>query len=220
MPEFETAKQIRILIVDDHPIVRQGLAAVLEQEEDLSVVGEAANGLEAVARARELAPNIILMDLQMPEMDGVGAIKQIIGEGLDTGIIILTTYDTDDYIFHGLEAGARGYLLKDSPPKDVLKAIRTVYQGESLIQPRVAGRVLDRLGQLSREPLPENTLSRREIEVLAVMATGAANKQIASDLSIGQSTVKTHIVRIFNKLGVNGRTEAVAEAVKKGIIKL
>ena len=133
MPEIETAKQIRILIVDDHPIVRQGLAAVLEQEEDLSVVGEAGNGLEAVARARELAPNIILMDLQMPEMDGVEAIEQIIGEGLDTGIIILTTYDTDDYIFHGLEAGARGYLLKDSPPEDVLKAIRTVYQGESLI---------------------------------------------------------------------------------------
>ena len=213
-------ESIRILIVDDHPIVRQGLATVLEQESDLSVVGQAANGVEAVAKARELLPDIILMDLQMPEMDGVEAINRIMAEELKAGIIILTTYDTDDHIFRGIEAGARGYLLKDSPPTEVVKAIRTVNRGESLIEPRVASRILDRLGQLSRGPTPESTLSRREIEVLEVMATGAANKQIANDLNIGQSTVKTHIVRIFNKLGVNGRTEAVAEAIKKGIIKL
>lgn len=211
---------IRILIADDHPIVRQGLATVLEQENDLSVVGQAINGVEAVAKARQLLPDIILMDLQMPEMDGVEAINRIMAEELKAGIIILTTYDTDDHIFRGIEAGARGYLLKDSPPDEVVKAIRTVNRGESLIEPRVASRLLDRLGQLSRGPAPESTLSRREIEVLEVMATGAANKQIANELSIGQSTVKTHIVRIFNKLGVNGRTEAVAEAVKKGIIKL
>ena len=211
---------IRILIVDDHPIVRQGLAAVLEREDDLTVVGQAADGKEAVERASALAPNIILMDLQMPVMDGVEAITQILGGGLETGIIILTTFDTDDYIFRGIEAGARGYLLKDSPPEDVIKAIRTVSQGESLIQPRVATRLLDRLGQLSRPQAPETTLSKREIEVLQLMATGAANKQIASELSIGQSTVKTHIVRIFNKLGVNGRTQAVAEGVKKKLIEL
>ena len=211
---------IRILIVDDHPIVRQGLAAVLEREDDLTVVGQAADGKEAVERASALAPNIILMDLQMPVMDGVEAITQILGGGLETGIIILTTYDTDDYIFRGIEAGARGYLLKDSPPEDVIKAIRTVSQGESLIQPRVATRLLDRLGQLSRPPAPETTLSKREIEVLQLMATGAANKQIASELTIGQSTVKTHSVRIFNKLGVNGRTQAVAEGVKKKLIEL
>ena len=211
---------IRILIADDHPIVRQGLATVLEQENDLSVVGQAINGVEAVAKARQLLPDIILMDLQMPEMDGVEAINRIMAEELKAGIIILTTYDTDEHIFRGIEAGARGYLLKDSPPEEVVKAIRTVNRGESLIEPRVASRLLDRLGQLSRGPAPESTLSRREIEVLEVMATGAANKQIANELSIGQSTVKTHVVRIFNKLGVNGRTEAVAEAVKKGIIKL
>ena len=211
---------IKILIVDDHPIMRQGLATVLEQESDLSVVGQAANGLEGVERARVLSPDIILMDLQMPEMDGVEAINLVCAEEQEIGIIVLTTYDTDEHIFRGVKAGARGYLLKDSPPEEVVKAIRTVYRGESLIEPRVTSMLLDRLGQLSRGPAPESTLSGREIEVLEVMATGAANKQIASELNIGQSTVKTHIVRIFNKLGVNGRTEAVAEAVKKGIIKL
>ena len=213
-------ESIRIVIADDHPVVRQGLATVLGQEEGLEVVGQAANGLEAVDQARKLQPDIILMDLQMPEMDGVEAIQKIKMESSDIGIIILTTFDTDDYIFRGIEAGARGYLLKDATPEEVLKAIHTVHQGESLIEPRVASRLLDRLGQLSHPPPPESALSHREIEVLQVMSTGAANKEIASQLLIGQSTVKTHIVRIFNKLNVSGRTEAVAEGVRKGIIKL
>ncbi len=213
-------ESIKVLIVDDHPIVRQGLATVLDQQEDLTVVAQAVDGVEAVAKARDLLPDIILMDLQMPQMDGVEAITQIIGERSDTKIIILTTYATDEYIFSGIEAGARGYLLKDSPPDEVVKAIRTVYQGESMIQPRVASRLLDRLGQLSHVHPPETLLSQREIEVLQIMSTGAANKEIASQLQIGQSTVKTHIVRIFNKLGVNGRTEAVSEGLKKGIIEL
>ena len=132
------AESIRILIADDHPIVREGLAAVLNQEEDLKVVGQAKNGLEAVSQARELHPDIILMDLQMPEMDGVEAILKVKAEAPDIGIIILTTYDTDDYIFRGIEAGARAYLLKDSPAEEVLKAIMSVHKGESLIQPRVA----------------------------------------------------------------------------------
>ena len=157
---------IRVLIVDDHPIVRQGLATVLEQQEDLSVVGQAVDGLEAVAKARDLLPDIILMDLQMPNLDRVGAITQIIGERADTKIVILTTYDTDEYIFSGIEAGARGYLLKDSPPNEVVTAIKTVFQGESMIQPRVASRLLDRLGQLSHVHPPETLLSQREIEVL------------------------------------------------------
>jgi len=217
----ENAKEsISVLIVDDHPIVRQGIATVLEQQDDLSVVGQAVDGVEAVAKARELLPDIILMDLQMPQMDGVEAITQILSERSDSRIIILTTYATDEYIFSGIEAGARGYLLKDSPPNDVVKAIRTVHQGESMIQPKVASRLLDRLGQLSHDHPPETLLSQREIEVLQVMSTGAANKEIASQLQIGQSTVKTHIVRIFNKLGVNGRAEAVSEGLKKGIIKL
>ena len=216
----KNAETIKVLIVDDHPIVRQGLATVLEQQEDLSVVGQAVDGVEAVAQAHELQPDIILMDLQMPQMDGVEAITKILGERADAKIIILTTYATDEYIFSGIEAGARGYLLKDSPPNEVVTAIRTVHQGESMIQPRVASRLLDRLGQLSHVHPPETILSQREIEVLRVMATGAANKEIANQLQIGQSTVKTHIVRIFNKLGVNGRTEAVSEGLKKGIIEL
>ena len=214
------AEPIRIVIADDHPIVRQGLAAVLEQEEDFKVVSQAANGLEAVAQARELRPDIILMDLQMPEMDGVEAIQKIKEEAPDIGIIILTTYDTDDYIFRGIEAGARGYLLKDSPPGEVLNAIRAVYKGESLIQPRVASRLLDRFSQLSRAPDTGDVLSPREVEVLQLMAKSTVNKEIATELLIGESTVKTHIVHIFNKLGVKGRTEAVAEASRRGIIKL
>jgi two-component system NarL family response regulator len=210
---------IRILIADDHPIVRQGLATVLDQEEDLEVVGLAENGVRAVSLALELRPDVILMDLQMPEMDGVEAIQRIKEVTEDIGIIILTTYDTDDYIFRGIEAGARAYLLKDSPPEEVLKAIRAVHQGESLIQPRVASRLLDRFSQLARAPAPKEVLSPREVEVLELMAK-STNKEIAAELLIGESTVKTHIIHIFNKLGVKGRTEAVAEAARRGIIRL
>jgi len=213
-------KSIRIVIADDHPVVRQGLATVLGQEEGLEVVGQAANGLEAVDQARKLQPDIILMDLQMPKMDGVEAIQEIKMETSDIGIIILTTYDTDDYIFRGIEAGARGYLLKDSPPEEVVKAIHTVHKGESMIQPRVASRLLDRFSQLSHDSVPEEVLSPREVQVLQLIAKSAVNKEIANQLFIGESTVKTHIIHIFNKLGVKGRTEAVTEGAKRGIIQL
>ena len=215
-----TADTIRILIADDHPIVRQGLATVLDQEADLKVVGQASNGVEAISEATRLHPDVILMDLQMPEMDGVEAIQQIKQEDPDVGIIILTTYDTDENIFRGVEAGARAYLLKDSPPQEVLKAIRAVRQGESLIQPSVASRLLDRFTQLSRASATEGGLSSREIEVLQLTAKGIVNKEIAAQLLIGESTVKTHLIHIFNKLGVKGRVEAVAEATRRGIIKL
>ena len=214
------AGSIRVLIADDHPIVRQGLATGLDQEEDLEVVGQAKNGLEAVSQAGNLHPDIILMDLQMPEMDGVEAIQKIKEEAPDIGIIILTTYDTDDYIFRGIEVGARGYLLKDSPPEEVIKAIRAVHSGESLIQPRVATRLLDRFSQLSRAPATEDVLTPRELDVLKLMAEGTGHKEIASHLFIGASTVKTHIIHIFNKLEVKDRTGAVTEAARRGIIKL
>lgn len=214
------AGPIKIVIVDDHPIVREGLATVLGMEEDLEVVGRAANGVEAVSLARDLRPDVILMDLQMPEMDGVQAIREIKAQSPEIGIIILTTYETDEYIFAGLEAGARSYLLKDSPPTQVLEAIRAVHRGDSLLQPSVASRVLDRVIQQAHGTAPEQVLSTRETEVLQLISTGAANKEIAAQLLIGESTVKTHVIHILNKLGVKGRTEAAVEAARRGIIKL
>lgn len=211
---------IKILIADDHPVVREGLISMLSREGDFKVVGEAKDGLEAVNKAKELSPDVVLMDLRMPEMDGVEAMRQIRPTMPGVKFIILTTYSDDDYIFSGIEAGARAYLLKDAPREDLFKAIRTVYRGESLIQPVVASKLLDRFSQLSRRTPSGEELSERELEVLCLMAKGAANKEISAELNIAQSTVKTHITNIFQKLGVNDRTEAVTQALKKGIIRL
>lgn len=211
---------IKILIADDHPVVREGLMSMLKRERDFAVVGDAKDGLEAVSKTKELSPDVVLMDLRMPELDGVEAINQIKAAKPDTKFIILTTYSDDDYIFRGIEAGARAYLLKDAPRDELFKAIRAVYRGESLLQPVVASRVLDRMTELSRRAPSSEELSGREREVLQLMAKGSANKEIAAALSISQSTVKTHISNIFQKLGVNDRTGAVTEALKKGIISL
>jgi len=213
-------ESINILIADDHPVVREGLIAMLGREVDFNVVGEAKDGVEAVNKAKELRPDVVLMDLRMPEMDGVEAIRQIRSVMPDIKFIILTTYSDDDYIFSGIEAGARAYLLKDAPREDLFKAIRSVSRGESLIQPVVASKLLDRFSQLSRRTPSGDELSERELEVLCLMAKGAANKEISAELSIAQSTVKTHITNIFQKLGVNDRTEAVTQALKKGLIRL
>jgi len=211
---------IKILIADDHPVVREGLMSMLKRERDFAVVGDAKDGLEAVSKTKELSPDVVLMDLRMPELDGVEAINQIKAAKPDTKFIILTTYSDDDYIFRGIEAGARAYLLKDAPRDELFKAIRAVYRGESLLQPVVASRVLDRMTELSRRAPSSEELSGREREVLQLMAKGSANKEIAAALSISQSTVKTHISNIFQKLGVNDRTGAVTEALKKCIISL
>ncbi|MGA2159271.1 MAG: response regulator transcription factor [Dehalococcoidia bacterium] len=211
---------IKILIVDDHPVVREGIGSMLKREPDFKIVGEAINGLEAIERVRELSPDVVLMDLRMPEMDGVEAITKIKEEKPEVKFIILTTYSDDEYIFKGIAAGARAYLLKDAPREELFKAIRAVSRGESLIQPVVASRLLDRLAELSKKTPSAEMLSERELEVLRLMASGVSNKDIAEQLSITQSTVKTHITSIFQKLNVTTRTEAVTTALRKGMIQL
>ena len=211
---------IKVLVVDDHAVVRDGLVSMLGREEDLTVVGEANNGLEAVERVRELKPDVILMDLHMPELDGVEAMRRIGAEYPDSKFIVLTTYDTDEYIFDAIDAGAKGYLLKDASRDALFQAVRAVYKGESMIQPGVTVKILDRLTQLSRQTSSGGVLSGREHEVLQLIARGSANKEIGTALSLSESTIKTHVANIFNKLEVNNRTDAVTQALQRGIIKL
>ena len=216
---MESNKKIKILIVDDHVVVREGLSAMLSREPNIEVVGEAENGAQAIDKADKLKPDIVLMDLRMPEVDGVEAMQRIKQQHPEINFIVLTTYDNDEYIFKGIEAGARAYILKDSPREELFRAINAVYKGESLIEPAIAGRVLDKLVELSHQGSATD-LSRREIEVLELIASGTGNKLIADKLNISASTVKTHIQSIFQKLEVNDRTEAVTKALSKGIIRL
>ena len=211
---------IRILIVDDHTVVRDGLSAMLERQDDITVVGEAENGLEGVEKAALLKPDVVLMDLRMPELDGVGAMRRIRENHPEINFLVLTTFDTDEYIYDAIEAGAKGFLLKDASREDLFKAVRAVSRGESLIEPGVAARVLTRFAQLSRQSAQSGLLSEREREVLDLMAKGGANKEIATSLSLSESTIKTHVANIFQKLGVNDRTSAVTQALQRGIIKM
>jgi DNA-binding NarL/FixJ family response regulator len=213
-------KAIRVLIVDDHTVVRDGLTAIMGRQKEFVVVGEAEDGLQAVEAARDLRPDVILMDLRMPVLDGVEAMRRIRAEDPDVKFIVVTTYDSDEYVFDAIEAGAKGYLLKDASRKELFEAVRAVHRGESLIEPGVAAKVLDRFVELSRQTPESAGLSEREIEVLRLMAKGAANKEIAVALTRSESTIKTHVANIFHKLDVNGRTEAVTQAIQKGIINL
>ena len=210
---------IKVLIADDHPVVREGLAAMLAREPDIEVVGEARDGQEAMEQVAELAPDVVLMDLQMPRLGGVDAIRRLRAEQPAVRAIILTTYNDDESIYDGIAAGARGYLLKDSPRDELFRAVRTVARGESLLQPAVATKLLDRFSRTMAEP-SEEVLTGRELTVLRLLARGAPNKEISTALHISESTVKTHIARIFHKLGVDDRTEAVTAALARGIIKL
>ena len=211
---------IRVMIVDDHTVVRDGVATMLGRQDDIAVVGEAANGREAIDIAKSLNPDVILMDLRMPEMDGVEAMHHIRKDNQEVKFIVLTTFDTDEYIFHAIEVGAKGFLLKDASREELFEAVRAVHRGESLVQPGVAARLLDRFAEMSRPTPADPLLSTRELEVVQLMSTGAANKEIAVSLSISESTVKTHVANIFQKLDVNDRTGAVTTAVQKGIITL
>jgi DNA-binding NarL/FixJ family response regulator len=206
---------VRILVTDDHPVVRAGLSGMLSGEPDFEVVGEAQNGKEAVAFVGELKPDVVLMDLRMPEMDGVTAIGHIKSDHPDVHILVLTTYESDADILRAIETGATGYLLKDTPREELFGAIRTVAQGQSPLAPGVAARLMQRV----RGP-EEEGLSTREIEVLELVAHGTSNTEIAKQLWVSETTVKSHMLHIFDKLGVTDRTAAVTEALKRGIIRL
>ncbi|MCP4362386.1 MAG: response regulator transcription factor [Chloroflexi bacterium] len=206
---------IRILIVDDHPVVREGLAGMLAGQDDFEVVGLAGDGDTAVTLHNSLSPDVTLMDLRMPGLDGVGAIEAIKGARPSAHILVLTTYDSDADIVRAVEAGATGYLLKDTPREELFRAIRAAAGGESVLAPAVAARLMTRM----RAPAEEN-LSAREIEVLQLVARGASNREVGKQLHISTATVKTHLIHIFDKLGVSDRTAAVTTALEKGIISL
>ena len=205
-------KVIRILIADDHPIVRQGLIGMIECEPDMHVIAEASNGLEAIALFRQHQPDITLIDLRMPEIDGVEAIATIRKEFPQARILVLTTYDTDEDIYRGLRAGAQGYLLKDVPCDELLEAIRAIDTGQKRIPPGITARLIERLNA------PE--LTEREQEVLRLIATGKSNQEIGTALTISEATVKYHVNHILNKLNVNDRTQAVTHALKRGMVHL
>jgi DNA-binding NarL/FixJ family response regulator len=207
--------KLSILIADDHPVVRDGLRGMLETQADFEVVGEAADGDQAIKEVAELKPDIVLMDLRMPEVDGVTAIREIKGSQPETQILVLTTYDSDADILPAIEAGANGYLLKDSSREELYGAIRATARGDTVLAPTVAARLV---GQM-RAPAEER-LSSRELEVLQLVAEGASNKDIASRLHISQATVKSHLIHIFGKLGVSDRTAAVTVALQRGIMRL
>ena len=206
--------------MDDHPIVREGLVSIVNAEDDLDVIGQAANGKQAVEFALEHRPDVVLMDLRMPVMDGVEAIRRLHDQAPDSRLVVLTTYDTDELVYDAIRAGARGYLLKDVASSDLTEAIRTVHRGGSLLQPVVVERLLDRLGPEDLEQSdPFENLTPRELEVLRCMSTGARNREIAEELVIAERTVKIHVGNVIAKLGATNRTEAVVTALDLGIIR-
>lgn len=204
---------IRLLIVDDHPVVRAGLVGMLSDESGFEVVGEASDGEQATRIAAATDPDVVLMDLRMPGVGGVEATVRITAAGR-AKVLILTTYESDDQILSAIEAGASGYLLKASPRAEIVAGIRSVAAGQTALSPQVAARLVERM----RSPAPEPVLTVRETEVLRLVATGQSNKQIAVTLGIGESTVKTHLLKVFEKLGVADRTRAVTLAMERGLL--
>jgi DNA-binding NarL/FixJ family response regulator len=211
---------IRLLIVDDQALFREGLRTLLSVQPGVEVVGEAGNGEEALRRAAALQPDVILMDLQMPGMDGAAATRLLKKSQPSSKVIVLTTFDDDENVFEGLRAGAVGYLLKDTPSARLVEAIRLAARGESFLEPSVAAKVVSEFARLSPRPAEAlaEPLSERELEVLRLVARGASNKEIASELVIAEGTVKNHITSILAKLGVSDRTEAAIKARELGLI--
>ena len=211
------SETIRIVVADDHPIVRAGIVGLLDQAPGIEVVGEASDGAEAVELAASERPDLVLMDLRMPGVDGASATASIVAAGQGTRVLVLTTYETDDHILAAIEAGASGYLLKAAPQAEILAGIRAVAAGETVLAPSIAAKLVSRVRADAASVAPP-ALSPREREVLALVAAGRSNPEIARDLYIGEATVKTHLLHAFEKLGVNDRTRAVTRAMELGLL--
>jgi DNA-binding NarL/FixJ family response regulator len=208
------SEPIGLLIVDDHPVVRDGLSGMFASTPEFSVLGQAGDGAEAVRLAEALRPDVILMDLRMPGLDGVTAITELARRGVAARVLVLTTYDTDSDVLAAVEAGATGYLLKDAPRAELVRAVRAAANGEAVLAPSVAARLMSRM----RTPGLEEPLSAREMEVLELVAAGNTNREAAARLFISEATVKTHLLHIYEKLGVSDRAAAVAEAFNRGLL--
>jgi NarL family two-component system response regulator LiaR len=215
-----TENIIKILIVDDHAVVRKGIRALLATEPDLEVIGEADNGTGAVTLYEDLKPDLLLLDLLMPKMSGIEAIKVIIEKHPQARILVLTSFAADDQVFPAIKAGALGYLLKDTDPEDLINAIHQVHRGDSSLSPTIARKVLDEVFQPTEKPLSQDPLTRREVEVLQVLAKGKSNREIGEILSISETTVRTHVSNILGKLHLASRTEAALYALKEGMADL
>jgi len=206
---------VRLVVADDHPVVRAGIVGMLAANSDFEIVGEAGTGKEAVTLSQQELPDVVLMDLRMPEMDGVAAIEQIRSTHPDIHVLVLTTYDTDADILRAIDAGATGYLLKDTPREELFVAILAASRGEAVLGPTIATRLMERVSSTAPD-----ALSAREIEVLELVARGASNKEIAASLYISVATAKSHLMHIYDKLGVTDRTAAVTTAIEQGVIRL
>jgi len=213
-------QSIRILIVDDHAVVRKGIHALLATEAGIEVAGEAEDGEQAVSLYRELIPDVLLLDLLMPKMNGIEVIRVVKGDYPDAKILVLTSFAADDHVFPAIKAGALGYLLKDTDPEDLVNAIHQVYRGESSLSPTVARKVLQEISQTNDKPLIPDPLTNREVEVLQVLAKGKSNREIAKILIISETTVRTHVSNILGKLHLASRTEAALYALKEGMASL
>lgn len=205
---------IRVLVVDDHPVVRHGIVSILRWEPDIELVGEAADGLEAVRLILEQQPDVVLLDLRLPGLPGVDVMRQVRAQLPGVRFLVLTTYDTDKYIGTALTAGAQGYLLKDATPDELARAVRSLMEGGAALEPAVAARLLERMA----EPANADELSARELEVLRLLVAGASNKALAVQLNLSENTVKSHISHIFGKLQVQSRAEAVAVALQRDLV--
>ncbi len=210
---------IKLLIADDHLIIRQGLRLILETENDFEVLGEASDGAEALSLCKKLKPDVVLMDLRMPNMDGLTAIEKLRADQPEIAVVILTTFNEDELMFHGLRAGARGYLLKDTDRSTLFNTIRAAARGETLLRPEIMMRVLSQTTAAKTESREAVNLTDRELEVLAAVARGERSKEIAAQLGISERTVKAHLASIYSKLGVDSRAAAIAIAAQTGLLR-